>query len=96
VDWIEVPPPDAIPVLRQSGFQILLRSHPHVWPYALNLKASPWDNKLVRQAATYAIDREGLCKSLLNDTCTPATGVVYPGHPWFGHPKQTYKADLQV
>ncbi|MDQ3831292.1 MAG: ABC transporter substrate-binding protein [Candidatus Tectomicrobia bacterium] len=95
VDWIEVPPPDAIPVLRQAGFQIFLRSYPHVWPHSLNLKVAPWDNKLVRQAANYAIDREGICKSLLNDTCTPATGVVYPGHPWFGHPKQTYTYDLQ-
>jgi peptide/nickel transport system substrate-binding protein len=93
VDWIEVPPPDAIPALRQAGFQILLRSYPHVWPYSLNLKISPWDNKLVRQAANYAIDRDGICKSLLNDTCTPATGVVYPGHPWFGSPKQTYTYD---
>ena len=71
VDWIEVPPPDAIPVLRQAGFQILLRSYPHVWPYSLNLKIPPWDNKLVRQAANYAIDREGICKSLLNETCIP-------------------------
>jgi peptide/nickel transport system substrate-binding protein len=93
VDWIEVPPPDALPTLRQSGFQIFLRSYPHVWPYSLNLKGAPWDNKLVRQAANYAIDREGLCKSLLNETCTPATGIVYPGHPWFGHPKQTYTYD---
>jgi ABC-type transport system substrate-binding protein len=95
VDWIEVPPPDAIPALRQAGFQISLRSYPHVWPYALNLKAAPWGNKLVRQAANYAIDREGLCKSLLNETCIPATGVVYPGHPWFGAPKQTYTYDLK-
>jgi peptide/nickel transport system substrate-binding protein len=95
VDWIEVPPPDAIPVLRQSGFQIFSRSYPHVWPYSLNLKISPWNNKLVRQAANYAIDREGICKSLLNDTCTAATGVVYTGHPWFGSPKQTYTYDPQ-
>jgi peptide/nickel transport system substrate-binding protein len=93
VDWIEVPPPDTIPVLRQANFQIFLRSYPHVWPYSLNLKVAPWDNKLVRQAANYAIDREGLCKSLLNDTCLPATGIVYPGHPWFGNPRQTYKYD---
>jgi peptide/nickel transport system substrate-binding protein len=95
VDWIEVPPPDAIPTLRQARFQVFLRSYPHVWPYSLNLQAAPWDNKLVRQAANYAIDREGLCKSLLNETCTPATGIVYPGHPWFGHPKQTYTYDLK-
>jgi ABC-type transport system substrate-binding protein len=28
VDWIEVPPPDAIPLLRQAGFQVILRSYP--------------------------------------------------------------------
>jgi ABC-type transport system substrate-binding protein len=93
VDWIEVPPPDAIPILRQSAFQISMRSYPHVWPYSLNLKIPPWDNKLVRQAANYAIDREGLCKALLNETCIPATGVVYPGHPWFGQAKTTYTYD---
>ncbi|HXH13561.1 MAG TPA: ABC transporter substrate-binding protein [Alphaproteobacteria bacterium] len=93
VDWIEVPPPDAIPSLRQAGFQIFLRSYPHVWPYSLNLQVEPWNNKLVRQAANYAIDREGICKALLNDTCTPATGVVYPGHPWFGNPKMRYEYD---
>jgi ABC-type transport system substrate-binding protein len=91
VDWIEVPPPDAITSLRQAGFQIVLRSYPHNWPYSLNLSKAPWDNKLVRQAANYAIDRVGLCKSLLNDTCIPEIGVVYPAHPWFGNPKQHYE-----
>jgi peptide/nickel transport system substrate-binding protein len=49
----------------------------------------------VRQAANYAIDREGICKSLLNDTCIPATDVVYPGHPWFGKPAFTYTYDVK-
>src|SRR5262249_50866288 len=55
VDWIEVPPPDGIPNLRQAGFQIVLRAYPHIWPYSLNISKAPWDNKLVRQAANYAI-----------------------------------------
>jgi peptide/nickel transport system substrate-binding protein len=91
VDWIEVPPPDAIPALRQAGFQISLRPYPHNWTYTLNLTGPPWNNKLVRQAANYAVDREGLCKSLLNGTCIPAIGEVYPGHPWFGNPKIRYE-----
>src|SRR5712691_3691387 len=91
VDWIEVPPPDAIPGLRQAGVQIFLQSYPHNWTYALNLSRPPWDHKLVRQAANYAIDREGLCKALLNETCTPAIGEVYPGHPWFGNPQVRYE-----
>ena len=34
------PPPDAIPSLRQAGFQIVLRSYPHNWPYSLNLSTA--------------------------------------------------------
>jgi peptide/nickel transport system substrate-binding protein len=90
VDFIEVPPPDAIPTLKRDGFQIIVRPYPHSWPYTLNLNVEPWNNKLVRQAANYAIDREGLCKSLLNETCMPAVGVVYPGHPWFGGKSEVY------
>jgi len=91
VDWIEVPPPDGIASLRQAGFQLILRPYPHVWPYSVNMTQPPWDNKLVRQAANYAIDREGICRELLHDTCTPAIAEVYPGHPWFGNPAVRYE-----
>ena len=67
-----------------------MNSYPHNWTHTLRLDKEPWNNKLVRKAANYAIDRVGICKSLLNDTCIPATGVVYKGHPWFGKPKETY------
>jgi ABC-type transport system substrate-binding protein len=91
VDWIEVPPPDAIPQLKAAGFKIVTGRYPHNWAHTLRLDKEPWNNKLVRKAANYAIDREGICKNLLNDTCTPGTGVVYKGHPWFGNPKETYQ-----
>jgi peptide/nickel transport system substrate-binding protein len=91
VDWIEAPPPDAIAQLRSAGFQIVTNKYPHNWTHTLRLDKEPWSNKLVRKAANYAIDRVGICKNLLHDTCTPATGVVYKGHPWFGNPKETYE-----
>ena len=90
VDWVEVPPPDSIPQLKGAGFQIVTNSYPHNWTHTLRLDKAPWDNKLVRKAANYAIDRQGICKALLNDTCIPSTGVAYRGHPWFGNPKETY------
>jgi ABC-type transport system substrate-binding protein len=49
----------------------------------------------VRQAANFAIDRQGLCTSLLNDTCAPAISDVYPGHPWFGSPPVRYEYNPQ-
>jgi ABC-type transport system substrate-binding protein len=91
VDWIEVPPPDSIAQLKGAGFQIVTNKYPHNWGHILRLDKEPWNNKLVRKAANYAIDRVGICKNLLNDTCVPGTGVAYKGHPWFGNPKETYE-----
>src|SRR5258705_7344410 len=90
VDWIEVPPPDSIAQLKGGGFQIVTNKYPHNWGHILRLDKEPWNNKAVRKAANYAIDRVGICKNLLNDTCVPGTGVAYKGHPWFGSPKETY------
>ena len=90
VDWIEVPPPDSIPTLREEGYDVRIKVYPHVWPYQLNLLRPPFDNKLVRQALNYAVDRESMCRDLLNGICTPATGYAYPGHPSFGDPADRY------
>ena len=37
VDWIEVPPPDGIPSLKQAGFVVTTGSYPHVWPWFYGL-----------------------------------------------------------
>jgi ABC-type transport system substrate-binding protein len=90
VDWIEVPPPDSIPSLKQAGFQVSLWPYPHTYPYALNcLEGSPFADVRVRQAMNYAIDREGLCK-LLNGSAKPALGLYPPDHPIFGTPRNRY------
>lgn len=93
VDWIEVPPPDAIPSVRAAGFEISLWPYPHTYPYVFNtLPGSPFQDIRVRQAANYAIDRDGLCK-MLNQTGKPAIGLYPPEHPLFGSPEQRYRHD---
>ncbi len=93
VDWIEVPPPDAIPSLKAAGLQISLWPYPHTYPYVLNcLDSSPFKDVRVRQAINYAIDREGLCE-LLNGTGKPARGLYPPEDPLFGTPKNHYNYD---
>ena len=93
VDWIEVPPPDAIATLKEEGYDVRTKVYPHVWPYQFNLLRPPFDNKLVRQALNYAVDREGICRDLLSGTCTPSTGFAYEGHASFGNPANTYSYD---
>ena len=44
VDWIEVPATDAIPSLRDEGFDIYLKENTHFWPLLLNLHKEPWDD----------------------------------------------------
>ena len=60
VDWIEVPPPDGIPSLKQAGFVISTGSYPHVWPWIFNMarQGQPVKDVRVRQALNYCIDRE--------------------------------------
>jgi ABC-type transport system substrate-binding protein len=95
VDWIEVPPPDAIQGLKDAGFQVVTSPFPHIWPYWLKTYGnSPFKDVRVREAFNYAIDRDGLV-ALLNGTAEPAVGFWKPSDPRFGNPKNKYKYDPQ-
>lgn len=93
VDWIENPPPDAIPFLRKSGYTVSAGPMEHVWAYWLRITPdSPFRDVRVRQAFNYAMDREGLV-ALLNGAAQPAKGYWKPGDPRFGKPKHDYAYD---
>jgi peptide/nickel transport system substrate-binding protein len=94
VDWVEVPPPDGIPSLKQAGFVISTGSYPHVWPWLLNMAAkdSPLKDVRVRQALNYCIDR-GAIVALLNGTAEPSVGWLKPSDPAFGNPEHRYSFD---
>ena len=93
VDWIEVPAPDAIPALRQAGFNVLLWSYPHTYPYVLStIDGSPFQDLRVRRAINYAIDRDGLVK-LVNGIARPAIGLFTTEAAAFGQPQQRYGYD---
>lgn len=93
VNWVEIPPTESIGLLKDAGFQVLTNAYPHIWPYVLNTKDGPWSNKLVRQAANYAIDREGMSKDLLSGASLPATQPVYEGHAWYSEDAEAYTYD---
>lgn len=94
VDWIEVPPADGIPSLKQAGFTITTGSYPHVWPWLLNIGAadSPLRDVRVRQALNYCIDRDSVV-ALLNGTAEPAIGWLKASDPDFGKPENRYRFD---
>ncbi len=94
VDWIEVPPPDAIAGLKGAGFSVVTNSYPHVWPWVFNTlkEESPFRNVKVRQAINYCVDRDGLV-TLLAGTAEPSVGFFKKTDPRFGSPKNAYKFD---
>ncbi|ANN68649.1 ABC transporter substrate-binding protein [Bordetella bronchialis] len=86
VDWVEAPPPDTLPRLKEAGMQIVTNIYPHNWPYQLSYsEGSPFRDIRIRKAANLAIDRQGLVE-FLGGTAIPSEGMVDPKHPWFGHP----------
>ena len=93
VDWIEVPPPDAVPSLKSAGFKIV--------PTATRISgrgSSIWARTRafrdirVRQAINYCTNRDGLV-TLLNGLAEPAAGVYHKTDPFFGNPKEQYAYD---
>jgi peptide/nickel transport system substrate-binding protein len=94
VDWIEVPPPDAIASLRAAGFTVTTGSYPHVWPwfFQMNGENTPFRDVRVRQALNYCVDRDGLVQ-LLNGTAEPSVGWLKPSDPAFGAPEHRYRFD---
>lgn len=48
---------------------------------AMNLSQEPFNDKKVREAFAYAIDRETLCADLRSGDCTPTLSFIPPGLP---------------
>jgi ABC-type transport system substrate-binding protein len=87
VDFVEAPPPDAVPRLKSSGMKIVTNAYPHNWAIKPSrIKGSPWNDINVRKAANLCIDREGMDK-MLGGLSVPSEGHMPPGDTWFGSPK---------
>jgi ABC-type transport system substrate-binding protein len=94
VDWIEAPPPDSIPSLRQAGFTIVTNPYPHTWGWLLSLTGpnTPFGDVRVRLALNYCVDRTAMT-ALLNGTAEPAVGIFRTADSTFGTPQQRYRHD---
>lgn len=86
VDFVEAPPPDAVPRIRAAGHQVVTNAYPHIWCHQLSmLPDSPFRDVRVRQAANLAINRPAMVQ-MLGGLAQAAKGMVNENHPWFGAP----------
>jgi peptide/nickel transport system substrate-binding protein len=93
VNWIEVPPPDEVPALKDAGFQMLTNAYSHVWPWVFDTTKPPFDDVRVRQAANYAINRDAIAKDILQGTGRPALQYAPAGDPGYDPKLDTYRYD---
>ncbi len=86
VDMIVVVPPDSIESIKADS-SLTYQQGPslHYWFIQLNTAAKPFDDVRVRQAANYAVDKEGLANDLLAGSATPATQPM-PAANWSYNP----------
>ncbi len=75
---IEVPA-DNVPQFRADPrFDFQEQSGPHLWYLMLNCQKKPFNDRRVRQAVNYAINKEAICQQLLKGTATVASSVTPP------------------
>lgn len=56
---------------------------PGTYYYGMNITSPPFNDKRIRQALNYAIDRKKLIDLVRNGRATPAKGVLPPGMPGY-------------
>ena len=61
--------------------------------FGFNTTEPPFDDVKVRQAFNYAIDRETLASTLLQDLVVPAAGILPPGFPGYNPDLKGYTYD---
>jgi len=96
VDWIEVPLPDDVASLESAGFTVHLNSYDHEWPWVLDTSKPPFNDKRVRQALNYAIDRDSLAKDILQGTAAPLTQAAPEANFGYSKANDTYRYDPQL
>ena len=86
IDVIVGVPPDYVAQLEGSPkVNILKQVGAHVWYLGINNQKKPFDDKRVRQALNYAVNKDAIVKDVLKGTGSPSSGPVLPG-TWGAEP----------
>jgi peptide/nickel transport system substrate-binding protein len=86
--------PNSMDLLKNdSNVTVLSEPSMNLGYIALNNKRAPFDNKLVRQAINYAIDKDYIVNTLFNGTSIVAHGIIPPGMLGYDPDRKGYPYD---
>jgi peptide/nickel transport system substrate-binding protein len=86
LDVIVGVPPDFVAQLEGNAkVNVLKQVGAHVWYLGINNQKKPFDDKRVRQALNYAVNKDAIVKDVLKGTGSPSSGPVLPG-TWGAEP----------
>jgi len=79
LDLIVGVPPDFVGQLESGGkLGVLRQVGAHVWYLGINNQKKPFDDKRVRQAMNYAVNKEAIVRDVLKGTGATSVGPVLP------------------
>jgi peptide/nickel transport system substrate-binding protein len=90
---VEVPPDNLATFKQDANFAVAEQAGPHVWFTILNAKGGPFADKKVRQAANYAVNKQGLVDNVLQGSATVAAGPIPPAFNWVENKTEPYPYD---
>lgn len=79
---VEVPPDNVALFADSPDFQLYEQAGPHLWFLILNTREGPFQDRRVRQAVNYAIDKRALVEDVLQGTATIAAGPTPAAFAW--------------
>ena len=82
IDLMVEVPPVSLSEFEGDDFTVVEQAGPHVWFLILNAKEGPFADKLVRQAANYAVNKTALVENVLEGTAEVAAGPIPPAFAW--------------
>lgn len=94
VDIIDdVNPDDAAGIEADDNLQLYTRSENNVGYLGFNNQKEPLNNKLVRQAINYAIDKQSIIDALYSGYATPAKNLIPPNYLGYNDDVKGYDYD---
>ena len=83
IDLMVEVPPDALGQFKDGArYQIFQQAGPHVWFLILNAKEPPFNDKRMRQAVNYAVNKKAIADNILQGTAQVAAGPTPPAFAW--------------